>query len=83
MFRDHTQYPAFVSSTSEVAAALGPFCIIVHNLPQLCRHAFIFGPLFVFCCLRRCLSKFKDYGKGSQVPVFTITKPQGHGRVNI
>ena len=29
VFRNHSQYPAFVPSTSEVAAAFGPFCILL------------------------------------------------------
>lgn len=44
--RGHAQYPAFVLSSSEVAAGFSVFLYLVaHNLDQLCVHAVIFSPL--------------------------------------
>ena len=67
--RDHMQYSGLAPGTSEVAAALGPFCIIVHNLPQLPMHGVIFSLLkrLCICCSRRRLSRYKHCSKGSQV----------------
>ena len=43
--RDHEQDPAFAPGTSEEAVGLVAFLyLVIHNLPQLYRHAVIFSP---------------------------------------
>ena len=44
--RDHVQLPYFAPGTSEMAVGILAFLyLFIHNLPQLCMHAFIFSPL--------------------------------------
>ena len=57
----HAWYPAFAPGTSE-SLGFGLYHLIVHNLPRVHMHAVIFFVpyhFFVFCCLRRQLSRYK------------------------
>lgn len=60
---------AFAPSSSEVAVRLfWSFCILCTVCPNCeCSQLFLVSySLFVFCCLRRLLSKCKDCSKGSK-----------------
>ena len=57
----HAWYPAFAPGTSE-SLVFGLYHLIVRNLPRVHMHAVIFFVpyhFFVFCCLRRQLSRYK------------------------
>ena len=61
----HAQDPPFASGTTEGAVGFRPFCIFCIICPNwpCTRYS-----VFVFCCLRRRLSRCKHCSKGSQVP---------------
>ena len=66
----HAQDPPFASGTTEGAVGFWPFCIFCIICPNWpCTHLFLIRySVFVFCCLRRRLSRCKHCSKGSQVP---------------
>ena len=75
--RDHTQYPAFAPSTSEVAVGFWPFCILLFIIFPNCacmQLSLVPYSFFIFCCSRRCLPRCKHSSKGSQIPVCLIPK---------
>ena len=49
--RGQAQYPAFAPGSSEVALGFLVSVYLVHNLPQLRMHTFIFSPLQFLCIL--------------------------------
>ena len=67
-------HPVFAPSSSEVAVGFLVFFCLIHNFPSgACMKLFsVLHSLFVFCCLRRHLSrcKCKHSGRVSPVPVF-------------
>ena len=77
--RGHVQYPDFAPDSSNVAVGFFggffPFlffwsvCIFSPEFSptaQACSYFSVLCSLFVFCCLRRLLSKCKDCSKGSK-----------------
>ena len=75
--RGRVQYPAFAPGTSKVAAGFLVWVflflffsyLVVQNLPNCtCMQLFLVPySFFLFCCLRRCLSRYKHYCKRSYV----------------
>ena len=76
--REHAQYPAFVTDTLFLLPPLQKwqlgfwsFCILLSIICPNCACMQLFlvpHSFFVFCCLRRCLSRCKHCSKVSQVP---------------
>ena len=68
--RGQAQYPAFAPGSSEVAVEFfWSFCIFLSIICINCTCMQLFlipSSFFVFCCLRRRLSRCKHYSKGSQ-----------------
>ena len=70
MCRDQAQHPAFAPGNSEVAVGFWSFCIL---LPKICLSCpcmqlfLVSYSVFVFCGLRRHLSRWKHCSKGSHV----------------
>ena len=75
----HVQYPAFIS-VSEWQLSFWSFCILFIICPNWAYTQLFLVPcsLFVFCCLRRCLSRYKH---GSHLPRWLSGKePAWHCR---
>ena len=71
---DHVQYPDFTPDTSEVAVGFLVFCILFIICPNCaCMQLFLASySFFIFCCLRRHLSRCRHCSKGSHVPACLI-----------
>ena len=69
--RGRVQYPAFAQqpvfapSSSEVT--VGSLCILFFIICPSCA-CIVPQSFFLFCCLRRCFSRYKNCSKGFQVP---------------
>ena len=72
MGQDHTQFPAFDPSSSEMAVGLWCFCILLFVIAFACVQLVPYD-FFVFCCSRRCLSRCKCSHTGPWVPACLIT----------
>ena len=71
----HVQYPAFIS-VSKWQLGFWSFCILFIICPNWAYTQLFLVPcsLFVFCCLRRCLSRYKHGSPSSQMAQWQRTR---------
>ena len=82
--RGHAQYPAFAADSSKVAfGVFWSFCILFLYLIRsycTCMKLFLIPySFFVFCWLRKHLSRYKHCSQGSQIPACLRAKRTRRG----